>query len=338
MAAVSPKPHLSKLSTTPKRSCTDCGRLCVVARQSRRPRALVGKIFSAREAAALGIITPNELRGSAWRIIFRGIYADSRIKVGHLARCRAAARWLLPRDAVIAGRSAAALHGCRVPADTEPVEVLTPRGVRFGPVHGLRVHTADLAEEDVLVKQSIRMTGPARTGWDLVAWLDLGEAVGHLDELLHRGVVTLSQLEDFARANVSRRGGRRFARAVRLADAGAASPPESRVRVGLVLARLPRPVTQHVITRDGRFVARVDLAWPQFKIAIEYDGLWHNDTQQFHRDRKRLNALLGADWIVLHVTAQRLHQDFDGFVAEVRAALRARGWRPRAARQATPSS
>lgn len=78
---------------------------------------------------------------------------------------------------------------------------------------------------------------------------------------------------------------------------------------------------------DGRFVARLDLAWPERKVAVEYDGLWHDDPEQFHRDRQRLNRLLGRDWIVLHVTAKRLRDDFDGFLAEVRAALRSR--RPR---------
>ena len=66
----------------------------------------------------------------------------------------------------------------------------------------------------------------------------------------------------------------------------------------LVLAGLPAPVTQLVVGRVGRFVARLDLAWPHLKVAVEYDGLWHDDPEQFHRDRRRLNRLLGEDWIV----------------------------------------
>ncbi|MGW3811912.1 hypothetical protein [Micromonospora sp. NPDC005113] len=61
---------------------------------------------------------------------------------------------------------------------------------------------------------------------------------------------------------------------------------------------------------------------------MEYDGLWHDDPEQFHRERRRLNRLLGDDWIVVHVTAKRLRDDFDGFLAEVRAALRARSRSP----------
>jgi very-short-patch-repair endonuclease len=59
-------------------------------------------------------------------------------------------------------------------------------------------------------------------------------------------------------------------------------------------------------------------------VAVEYDGLWHGDPEQFHRDRRRLNRLLGEDWIVLHVTARRFREDFGGFLAELHHALRTR--------------
>ncbi|AEB47882.1 hypothetical protein VAB18032_04000 [Micromonospora maris AB-18-032] len=74
-------------------------------------------------------------------------------------------------------------------------------------------------------------------------------------------------------------------------------------------------------------------------MAIEYDGLWHDDPAQFDADRRRLKPVVGGDWIVLHLTAKRLREDFDGFVAEVRAALRSRGHRngaPRIPEQHAP--
>jgi very-short-patch-repair endonuclease len=54
---------------------------------------------------------------------------------------------------------------------------------------------------------------------------------------------------------------------------------------------------------DGRFVARVDFAWPDLKLAVEYDGLWHAEPGQFARDRRRLNLLREAGWRVVFVTA-----------------------------------
>ena len=150
-----------------------------------------------------------------------------------------------------------------------------------------------------------------------------------IDGLLARRLTDRAALREYALNRAGRRGWRSLLRAVDLADPGAESPQESRARVRLVLAGLPCPETQYVVADAGRFVARLDLAWPQFKVAVEYDGLWHDDPEQFHRDRRRLNQLLGGEWIVLHLTARRLRDDFDGFVAEVRAALRTRGHRPR---------
>jgi very-short-patch-repair endonuclease len=65
-------------------------------------------------------------------------------------------------------------------------------------------------------------------------------------------------------------------------------------------------VAQHRIFDDAGFVARVDFADPDLKLAIEYDGLWHGERTAFLADRSRLNRLTAAGWVVLHVTADDL--------------------------------
>ncbi|MFE9691764.1 endonuclease domain-containing protein [Micromonospora sp. NPDC005806] len=273
---------------------------------------------------ARGVLSRAELRSRAWRPLFKDVYADAGLTISHSVRCAAATRWVLPTEAAIAGRSAAALFGAGTVRPDEPVEVLLPVGQRFGPVTGLVVHTAEVAERDMLLRAGVRVTSPRRTSWDLAQWLPPEEAVAAVDGLLRQRLVTADELRDLARLRTGARGWKRMFRVADLADGGAESPQESRLRVRLVLAGLPTPVTQFVIERDGRFIARVDLAWPQWKIAIEYDGLWHHDTDQFHRDRQRLNRLLGEDWIVLHLTARRFKEDFPAFLDEVRHAIRTR--------------
>jgi very-short-patch-repair endonuclease len=65
-------------------------------------------------------------------------------------------------------------------------------------------------------------------------------------------------------------------------------------------------------------VARVDLAYPELRLAIEYDGAWHDERGQFTKDRRRLNRLAAAGWTVLHVTAADLH-DPEALVARIQA-------------------
>src|SRR3712207_7059217 len=45
---------------------------------------------------------------------------------------------------------------------------------------------------------------------------------------------------------------------------------------------------------DDGFVARVDFAGPELRIAIEYVGLWHGERRAFLADRRRLNRLVAA--------------------------------------------
>ncbi|WP_327038849.1 type IV toxin-antitoxin system AbiEi family antitoxin [Micromonospora maris] len=310
-----------------------------MSRSPRRPPQLRGRIFRGSRAISRGLLTRNELRSSAWRPLFRDVYADAQLPVTHRTRCAAAGRLLIPAGAAIAGRSAAVLYGCAHTTFDDTVDVLVPRGTPAGPAAGLRVHRGPVDAGDVVDRAGIPVTSPVRTCWDVASWLDLVEAVVVIDALLARQLTDVSTLRGYALARAGRRGWRAMLRAVDLADGGAESPQESRARVRLVLAGLPRPRTQWVVSAQGDFLARLDLAWPEYRVAVEYDGLWHDNPAQFDADRRRLNRVVGGDWIVLHLTAKRLREDFDGFVAEVRAALRSRGHRtgaPRIPEQPAP--
>lgn len=278
-----------------------------------------------------GLLTRPQLRSNAWRRLLAGVYADADLDRTHRLLCRGAAL-LLPPGAALTGPSAASLYGVELVGPDDPVEVLVPPSVRFGPIQGLHVRRAPLPPVDVTSVDGIAVTTPLRTTWELARAPDLAEAVVLLDALAHHGVTTAENVRlDVARRigelppTGAGRGVRRACLAARLMDARAESPPESRLRVMLVVAGLPPPVPQHVVRHEGRFVARVDLAWPAQKTAVEYDGAWHGAPGQLARDRRRLNALIGVGWTVLHVTAARLRQDPETLVDEVRQALRRAG-------------
>lgn len=86
------------------------------------------------------------------------------------------------------------------------------------------------------------------------------------------------------------------------------SPQETRLRLALVAGGLPRPVAQHVVrTTQGRVVARVDLAYPELRVAVEYDGRASHPLG-LARDRDRAWGLQRAGWLVVHVTAELLRR------------------------------
>lgn len=268
------------------------------------------------------MLTRGQLESQAWRPVLRGVYADATVEVTH-GLYVAAARLLMPKQAAIAGRSAAWVYGADdVISVDDPVEVVVPILHRFGPVAGIDVRTvADLPAAAVRGWKGGQITTPVRTAADIARWApNVVEAVVRLDILMARGVLRPGRVDDCAARVAGGRGSRQARRALELADSRSESPQESRLRVRMVLAGLPPPVPQFEVRDRGRFVARVDLAYPEAKLAIEYDGRWHGATGQLGRDRRRLNALVAAGWRVIHVTAADLHH-LEEVIAAIRAAL-----------------
>lgn len=293
-------------------------------RAAHRPQALRGRVISRRRAVAQGLLTRSQWESQVWRPLLRGVYADADLEHTH-GLYIAAARLRMPKQAAIAGRSAAFVLGAHELAGVEdPVECVVPIAHRFGPVAGLAVRTVtELPAHAVQQWAGGWITSALHTCADLARFAPgLAEAVVLMDIALAKGVLREVRLERCRESVPVGRGSRQARRAMQLADARSESPQESRLRVGLVLAGLPPAVPQFEVRHQGRFLASVDLAYPEAKLAIEYDGLWHAAPGQLGRDRRRLNALVSAGWRVIHVTAADLH-DLTGIVTAIRAALAA---------------
>jgi hypothetical protein len=108
---------------------------------------------------------------------------------------------------------------------------------------------------------------------------------------VNRRVAVLDDVRAAAALLPRARGSRQAREVAALADGRAESPPETRLRLLVLRAGLPPPVAQFEVRHRGRFVARVDCAYPEHRLAIEYDGLYHAGADQFVRDRRRLNDL-----------------------------------------------
>ncbi|NUU13607.1 hypothetical protein HP507_07155 [Curtobacterium pusillum] len=85
---------------------------------------------------------------------------------------------------------------------------------------------------------------------------------------------------------------------------GVESPMETRFRLGVIDAGFPEPdVNVDVVDEAGVFLGRADLAWPQHRIALEYDGDHHRERRTFQHDQRRSNGFVVNGWIVIHATA-----------------------------------
>ncbi|MDQ0613200.1 very-short-patch-repair endonuclease [Microbacterium sp. W4I4] len=72
--------------------------------------------------------------------------------------------------------------------------------------------------------------------------------------------------------------------------------------------------------RFGRFLGCSELAYPEFRIAIEYESDGHLTREQLQRDIDKYQAYAEAGWNVVRLTAQHVYRDHDEAVRRVRAA------------------
>lgn len=285
-----------------------------------RPDALRGHLFRGSAAVRDGHLTPGQLRSSAWTRLYPDVYACASLPVTHGLRTRAASRLLVPRS-VVRGRSAATWWGLDAAGPDDDVELYLAAVDRAGAARGLVVSRTDLSDLQVSWSRGVRLTTPTRTTVDLARTRPLDEAVVLVDRFTSAGLAHV-ELARAAAADMTGRDCRHVRAVLALADGRAESPQETRLRLVLHRSTLPRPVAQHPVHHGRAFVARLDFAWPELRLGLEYDGLWHGDPAQFAADRRRLNRLLAAGWRVLFVTAADLREP-RALLARIASALAA---------------
>lgn len=224
---------------------------------------------------------------------------------------RAAAALLLHRDrAVLCGPTAARLLGCDA-INSEVVHVLRPYGPGMRPRPGMAVHsgrlpTTDLAEIDGLPTLTLE-----RTVADLLCTAAPRDALAVTDQALAGQPET--RREEFrvrlARQLAARadgRGTRRGTGLLALATGRAESPPESWLLLEVVSMGYPPPEANWSLRApDGTERYRLDLAWPELRIAVEYNGYAVHAGREV-LDERRAADLRRRGWIVIMVTVQDL--------------------------------
>jgi hypothetical protein len=207
-----------------------------------------------------------------------------------------------------------------------PVAVAVPSSGSRPRRRGVRGRRLAIPEEHVVDLRGLAVTSPARTWLDCAEVLPVEHVVAMGDVILRRRLATRAELAAMIEWGRGRRGVIVARRALPLLDPGAESPSESIVRCQLVLDGVPRPVCNYEVIVRGEWIARVDLAWPDERVAVEYDGAVHGQERVRRADAARRNLLQDAGWLVIVLTARDLHRPADT-AALVRSALRSRSSR-----------
>lgn len=256
-------------------------------------------------ATALRHVTARQLRHPVYRVLTQGVYIVTE-NLTHGDKIRGA-RLVLPAEAILVGRSALWALGVDLADAADLVEVCLPADSRVRRRDLLHVTSERIHGAEVVHTRWGPATTPARTAFDLARREDPLVNVPLLDALVRATGVRRREVEAVAGTHAGVRWLTRIGPTLDLVDEGAESYRESLLRVLLVLAGLPRPRTQvRVYNEIGQFVARVDLGWVELRVAVEYDGVYHDAPAQVAQDRARLNALRAAGWTVIVIDRKQL--------------------------------
>ncbi|CAN7251543.1 DUF559 domain-containing protein [Arthrobacter sp. LjRoot78] len=140
---------------------------------------------------------------------------------------------------------------------------------------------------------------------------------------------TLEELEDMLDRHKGTPGIRKARLALEQARVGADSAPETRLRLALENAGLPEPKLNVPAEVRPGVVRQPDLAYPEHKVAVEYDGDGHSEAAQIIRDIAREEDFSRGGWTLVRISKRHMVNDARPAVAKVRTALVSRGWVPK---------
>jgi hypothetical protein len=259
----------------------------------------MGEPFIGSEAIASGRLTPYALRSQFIRL-YPDVFLDRDSEVTAVTRAKAAWLWSR-REGVVAGQSAAALHGAKWVDNHRPAELLW--GNRRPP-RGIRTWSNEFAHDEAEVIGGILATTPARTALDLACRYPLGKAVAAIDALARATHLKMADVELLAERYKGRRGIRNVRKVLDLVDPGAESPKETWLRLLVIRNGFPPPTTQiPVYNQYGVLVAVLDMGWEDIKLALDYDGEHHRNPVRFNTDIRRHDEVTELGWTDMRVTS-----------------------------------
>jgi len=240
-------------------------------------------------------------------------------------RARALAPRLRP-DQVFSHTTAAAILGVPLPRRIERdlrLHVTTIGADQALRVRGAKGHRARSGTVRRSQARGVPISSPADTFVALGAMLTLDELVIAGDALVGwLRWVTFDELVAAVRRRRGIRGIVNLRAALGEIRVGSRSPGETRARLALVRRGLPEPVLNHDVVVDGQWIACVDLAYPEARVAIEYESDLHRtDPATFKKDLTRGEHLKDVDWWLVRVTGDDVGSGVERFVWRIRRLL-----------------
>ena len=264
-------------------------------------------------AAQYGVITRRQLEGiglcestidrrvamGRLRPVFRAVYQVGPILARH-GRELAGALACGP-DAALSHRTAAVIWECIPPStSSDVVDVTVPVGTRRR-LPGICAHrSGNLAASDVMQHESLPITTPVRTLFDLAIVVPVGELERAIALAERSGLASAARILERVNRSPGHAGTSIIRRVLNAEMAPAFTRSEAEALM-LELMRRGRLKKPQVNKRLCGY--EVDFFWPEERLVVEVDGFaYHASKRLFARDRRRDAELTASGYRVLRIT------------------------------------
>jgi len=295
-------------------------------------RQAAGTILTAAQARDRGL-SEGQLRSQAAVRLFHGVYGVDVDPTDLTVRARAALLAAGP-GCLVCEATALRLHGVALPhrfMSDDSIHLLARPGGPGVDIKGIRIHRAT-TPLTASTEADPPLVDPVDCWLQLAGRATTEELIMVADAIMPRGH-PLTTPEALAVAVEARPGGRgiRAARAaVTQARAGTQSPMETRVRLQLVAAGLPCPLVGYSLSDPTGVTHRLDMAFPDQRVAVEYGGVAQVDRLQLEQMTTRRRQIEDLGWRLISVTRAdvRAPEPYIGSVRQALAARETRGQTP----------
>ncbi|WP_231567746.1 endonuclease domain-containing protein [Sinomonas humi] len=301
------------------------------------PPRFASASFTVADAKAAQL-SPSRLRASDLSRPSRGVRVPRGARQS-LAQ-RAAPYLRLSPSAVLSHGTALRLLGLPLPrviGDDQRLHLATPGGRAQIRRRGVAGHRATLDGGDIQQCEGLAVTSHSRTFLDIAATdgvlpdelVVLGDAlVNEHRRYAHarEPKISLEELKAYVEAARGRRGAAKARAALALVRVGADSPMETRLRLAVQRAGLPDPEVDYPVIDELGQPVFVELAFPEYRLAVQYDGGHHLTPEQQRFDALRAQRLAGAGWRQVIITKLDMGRGAEIAVVRIAEALRRLGW------------
>ena len=227
-----------------------------------------------------------------------------------------------------------------LPGSHEPdIHISRPEPMAIPRRKGVIGHRAQFFEDEITTLNGLFITTRARTWLDCSRKMDIDEITVVADHLIRiprpeyenraAPYCTLAELEEMLDRHWGTPGIRKARLALEQACVGADSAPETRLRLALNRAGLPTPEVNVRVDLSPGVVRQPDLAFSEWRVAVEYEGEGHSDREQIVRDIQREEDFARAGWTLVRISKRHMSTGAVTAVRKVRRALEDHGWTPK---------